>query len=177
MNYQHDGGRRGYRALPLWAQWVIPFAVATAIVVAVVLFVNHETNGVPAIAAYNSPSAVAEQHREDTILVRQQQAPHVARIRAGETPAVAARRSVVAYLTRLINRGSIDGPIRRVACHPASGSTGARLVFHCDLTASALMVTYPFYEVVQPSAGRVTYCQRIAPPIPSMTVPLSRRCT
>ena len=182
VNYSHGGGspqRRvsWYRSLPLWLQWVLPFAVAAALVLAVVLFVNHETNDVPAIASYNSPSAVAEQHREDTILVRQQQAPHVARIRPGEAPAVAARRATVAYMTRQINRGSIDGPVTSASCRPAAGSTSTRLVFHCGVTASALVVTYPFDAVVQPAAGRVTFCQRIAPPIPTMNVPVSRRCT
>jgi hypothetical protein len=155
----------------------LPFTVAGAFVLAVVLFVNHETNDVPAVASYNSQSAVAEQHREDAILVRQQQAPHVARAASGEAPAVAARRAVVAYMNRQINSGSMAGPIRHASCRAAAGSTRGRLVFHCFVTASALVVTYPFDDVVQPRAGTVTYCQRVAPPIPSMNIPVSRRCT
>ena len=182
MNSPRDsrsGGRRGFqfRELPLWLQWVLPFSVAAVVVIALVVVVNYETNDVPAVANYNSAAAVAEQHREDTILVRQQQAPHRGRLRAGESPALALRGAIVAWMTHQISIGSIDGPIKHSACKSAAGGTGTRLVFHCSLTASAQDVTYPFDGVVQRAAGAITWCQRIAPPIPSMNVPLSPRCT
>jgi len=88
------GGGFQFRALPLWLQWVLPFSVAGALVLALVLFVNAETN-TPVQANYNSPAAVAEQNREDTILVREQQAPHRATLRAGQTPGGALRVSIV----------------------------------------------------------------------------------
>jgi hypothetical protein len=156
-------------------QWFLPFAVAGGVVLALVLFVNYETNNVPAIAPVNSPKAVAEQYREANILVRQQQAPHVARLHAGRPALVALRDAVVAYVNHQINLGSFSGPIRRSSCRPAAGSASGRLVFRCDVTASSQMVTYPFYGVV--SEGMITYCQRVAPPIPSMDVPVSKRCT
>ena len=171
-----SGGQRGFRALPLWAQWAIPFAVAAATVVALIEFVNYETNNVPAIAGVSSPRAIREQNREDTILVQQQQAPHVARLKRGESPARAIRAAVVAYMNHQINLGSMDGPIRSSSCHAAGGTSG-RLLFRCAVTASAQLVTYPFDGVVQPALGRVTYCQRVTPPVPSMNVPVSRRCT
>jgi hypothetical protein len=182
VKYRRDGSsgrRRGfeYRALPLWLQWLLPFAVAGALVLALVLFVLHETNDVPAIAGYNSASAVREQHREDNILVRQQQAPHRAKLRTGVAPAVALRGSIVAWMTHQIDIGSIDGPIRRSSCHRAAGTTSGRLVFRCELTASAQSVTYPFDGVIQTAARAITWCQRVAPPIPSMNVPVSKRCS
>ncbi len=170
------GGFR-FRSLPLWAQWVLPFSVAGAIVLAVVLFVQYQTNQVPAIAGPNSAAAVAEQNREATILVRQQQAPHRARLRPGQSPAAGLRTAVVAYLSHQITVGNMDGPVERSSCHPAAGSTGVRQVFRCSVTASKQMVTYPFDGVVQPASGRITYCQRITPPVPSVNVPVSRRCT
>ncbi len=154
---------------------MIPFAVAAAVVIALIEFVNYETNNVPAIAGISSPRAVREQNREDTILVQQQQAPHVRRVKAGESPARAIRAAVVAYMTHQINVGSMDGPIRSSSCR-AAGGTASRLVFHCQVTASAQLVSYPFDGVVQPGLGRVTYCQRVTPPVPSMNVPVSRRC-
>jgi N-acetylglutamate synthase/N-acetylornithine aminotransferase len=182
VNYSGGGrspGRRGfsYRSLPLWLQWVLPFAVAGGLVLALVLFVNYETNSVPAIALVTNPNAVKEQNREDTILVRDQQAPHDAKLRAGASPTVALRAAVVGYLTRQISVGSMDGPVKHSSCRSAAGGTSGRLVFHCDVTASAQMVTYPFDGVVQPSTGVITYCQRVAPPVPSMNVPVSKRCT
>jgi hypothetical protein len=173
------GRRRGsfYRSLPLWLQWVIPFAVAGIVVLALVLFVNYETNSVPAVALVTNPSAVKEENREDTILVQQQQAPHQAKLTAGQPAAAGLRAAVLAYMTHQINVGSMDGPIKRSSCTPAAGGTGGRLVFHCAVTASAQIVTYPFDGVVQSASGEITYCQRVAPPIPSMNVPVSKRCT
>ncbi len=165
------------RSLPLWLQWVLPFAVAGGLVLALVLFVQSASNG-PVEDNYNSPAAVREQYREDNILVREQQAPHHAVLAAGK-PAGAALRKAVARLTmtRQINVGSIDGPITRASCKPATGGTSTRLVFRCAITTSAEMVTYPFDGVVQPSARAITYCQRITPPIPTMNVPVSKSCT
>lgn len=182
MKDQRDdrsGARRGfqYRALPVWLQWVLPFGVAAVVVVALVIFVQHETNDVPAVASYNSAAAVREQFREDNILVRQQQAPHHARLKTGEAAAAGLRGSIVAWMNHQIDVGAIAGPIRRTSCRPASGTTGGRLVFHCELTASAQSVTYPFDGVVETAAGAITWCKRVAPPIPSMNVPVSKRCT
>ncbi len=78
-------------------------------------------------------------------------------------------------MTHQINIGSMDGPIRSASCARAGGSS-TRTVFHCHVTASAQLVTYPFDGVVQPALRKVTYCQRVAPPIPSMNVPVSKRC-
>jgi hypothetical protein len=182
VNYpgdDHSSGRRGfqYRALPLWLQWFLPFAVAAVVVLALVLFVHYETNDTPAIAAYNSAAAVREQSREDAILVRQQQAPHHTKLATGQSAAVGLRRSIVAWMTHQINIGSIDGPIKRTVCQTVTGGTSGRRLFHCDLTASAQSVTYPFDGVVQSPGGAITWCQRVAPPIPSMNVPLSKLCT
>ncbi len=171
-----SGGRRGYRSLPLWAQWALPFAIAAALVIALVEFVNYETNDVSAIAGVTSPKAIREENREDTILVQQQQAPHVVRLKAGQSPARGIRAAVVAYMNHQINVGSMDGPIRSSSCRSVGGPS-RRLVFRCAVTAAAQVVTYPFDGVVQPASGRITYCQRVAPPIPSMNVPVSRRCT
>lgn len=182
MNYPDNSGsspRRGfsYRSLPLWLQWFLPFAFAGAVVLALVLFVNYETNDVPQIAPVNNPKAVAEQYREDRILVQELQAPRTAKLRAGESPAAGIRAAVIAYMSHQISIGTFDGPIKHTSCSAAGGATGSRLTFHCDLTASAQAVTYPFDGVVRPSTGVITYCRRVAPPIPSMNVPVSRRCT
>ena len=159
----------------MWLQWLLPFAVATAVVIALVEFVNHQTNNVPAIAAVSSPKAIAEENREDTILVREQQAPHVVKLTPGQSPAQGIHAAVVRYMTHQISIGSMDGPIRSSSCR-AAGGTSSRQSFHCQVTASAQRVTYPFYGVVAPASGVITYCQRVAPPVPSMNVPVSRRC-
>jgi hypothetical protein len=180
VNYSGSGGssgRRGfrYRSLPIWLQWVIPFAVAAILVLALVLFVNHETNSVPQIATV-TPSAAKEENREDTILVRQQQAPHTAKLSAGASAVNTLRGSITSWMAHQISLGNMNGPIKRLSCRTTAASTSARLVYSCDLTASAAL-TYPFDGVVQRSTGTITWCQRVAPPVPSMNVPVSKRCT
>jgi len=153
---------------------VLPFGFGTALVIAVVLFVHH-SNDVPLIAKVTNPQAIAEQNREDNIIVRQQQAPHVVKLKPGVTPSDGLRAAVVGYMTYQINQGAMDGPIKRASCRSVAGGTGVRQVLRCDVTASD--VTYPFDGVVQPAAGVITYCQRVQPPLPSMNIPVSKRCT
>jgi hypothetical protein len=156
-------------------QWVIPFAVAAVVVLALVLFVNYETNSVPQIATV-SPNAAKEESREDTILVRQQQAPHHAKLTVGASAVSALRSSITTWMTHQISLGNMNGPIKRLSCRTTTGSTSGRLVYSCDLTASAAL-TYPFDGVIQRSTGAITWCQRVTPPVPSMNVPVSKSCT
>ena len=149
--------------------------------IALVVFVEHQTNDVSPIAGVTSKSALIEENREDTDLVREQQAPHVAQLAPGSPRADGLRAAVVRYMHYEINHGVMDGPVKSSSCHARSAvmrgrrSGRARLVMHCDVTAAD--VTYPFDGVVQPSAKLITYCQRVAPPIPSLNIPVSKRCT
>jgi hypothetical protein len=153
---------------------VLPFTIAAVLVVAVVVFVRHQTDDVSQIAGVNNPSALVEQNREDAIIVRQQQAPHVYKLTAGLSPRAGARLAVLHYMTGQIGHGVMDGPIKSAGCRRRPKQTSS-LVLTCDVVAS--VVTYPFDAVVSPSAGTVTYCQVVAPPVPSMNIPVSSRCT
>lgn len=152
---------------------MLPFGVGAALVVGVVLFVQH-ANHLPQIDPVTNPTAIAEQNREDRIHVRQQQAPHVVKLKPGVTPSDGARAAVVGYMTHQIDDGAMDGPINRASCRSVTGGTTARQVLRCDVTASN--VNYPFDGVVQPATGVITYCQRVTPPVPSMNIPVSKRC-
>jgi hypothetical protein len=171
-----SGGGRSfrYRSLPVWLQWLLPFGVAAVLVVALVAFVHHQTNDVPQIAN-TSKSAIVEQNREDTIIVQQQQAPHVVKLKPGQAGGVGLRAAVVKYMSTQVAHGAMPGPVKSSVCHTLMGGTSARQLFRCDVTAAD--VTYPFDGVVEPAAGAITYCQRVAPPVPSMNVPVSKRCT
>ncbi len=62
------------------------------------------------------PRRFAEENREDTILVQQQQAPHVVKLGSSQSPAAGVHAAVVGYMTHQINIGSMDGPIRSSSC-------------------------------------------------------------
>jgi hypothetical protein len=157
----------------VWLQWLLPFTVAAILVLAAVAFVHHQTDDVPAIANVNGKAAVAEQ-AQDTIIVKQQQAPHVFRFKPGVTATSGAKQAVDRYMRYEVSHGAMDGPIKSSTCRSVGG-TSSRQVLQCRVTAS--VVTYPFDVVVTPSARLVTYCQRVAPPVPTMNVPVSDRCT
>jgi hypothetical protein len=169
--------RRGfrYRSLPVWLQWLLPFGTAAILIVALVVWVHHQTYDVPQIANVTNPKAIAEQNREDTIIVQQQQQPHVEKLKAGATPAEGLRAAVVGYMHYQINHGVMDGPIKSASCKALPGGVPGRQVLRCDVTAAD--VTYPFDGVVDPVAGVITYCQRVEPPIPSMNIPVDKSCT
>ena len=100
----------------------------------------------------------------------------MSRLRSGKKAGAALRTAVLAYMSHQIDVGAMDGPIRSSSCQSVGAGGGTRLVFHCRVIASAQMVAYPFDGVVETRSGVVTFCQRVAPPVPSMNVPVSPRC-
>ena len=89
------------------------------------------------------------------------------------------RTAVVGYMTHQINlRRRWTARSNRASCRAVTGGTTSRQVFRCQVTASAQNVTYPVRRGGRsPRSGVITYCQRVAPPVPSMNVPVSKRCT
>ena len=71
-----------------------------------------------------------------TSIVRQQQAPHVVKLKPGVTPSDGLRAAVVGYMTHQISHGAMDGPIKRASCRSSTGGTSARQVLRCDVTAA-----------------------------------------
>lgn len=166
--------RRGFGGLPRWTQFAVTFGIAAIVIVAVVLYVHHVGNDSGQEAPITSPRAVKEENREANILVRQDQAPHVATIAAGTSPADGLRAAVLKYMRHQIDIGVISGPLTKAACMARSGSTSTRSALRCDVTAA--QVTYPFYGVVATQSGQITYCKKDQAPIPSMNVPLAAKC-
>jgi hypothetical protein len=162
-----------YRSLPVWLQWLLPFSIAAIVFVALIVFVHHQTDDVPAIASVNGKAA-AVQNQEDRTIVSQQQAPHVFKLRGAVTATAGAKQAVDRYMSYEISHGAMDGPLKSSTCKSVGG-TKSRSVLQCRVTAS--VVTYPFDVVVAPSAHTATYCQRVAPPVPTMNIPVSGRCT
>jgi hypothetical protein len=161
---------------PMWAQWVLALGVATILVAALIVWVDHEQATANEPAPVVKPSAIAEQNREATVLVGQDQAPHTFRI-AGPTASVVAVRDAVDDVMRAeIKTGMISGELQGTSCSRlAPGSTATRSVFRC--TAEVGSVNYPFDGVVEPQARRVTVCKHDLSPIPRLQISVSDRCT
>lgn len=106
-------------------------------------------------------------------VIRQQQ-PYTTKLAAHANPGRAVRAAVTAYMTNQVNHDKITGPYQSNSCHHAGG-TSHRMRYHCTVIAAKL--TYPFDAVVQPASAEITYCQVVTPPIPSMRVPVTHRCT
>jgi hypothetical protein len=157
--------------LPLWSRWVLSVLVALVVLVLVVRFVS--THNTDATATQSGPALVRANH-EGEIVVEQDQAPHVVKLRAGVAPASGIAHAVRADMNYEINQGFLNGPLRRATCEPLK-SHGDSLRFSC--TVIAANVNYPFLGVVDVAAKRITYCKRDPPPVPSENIPVSRRCT
>ncbi len=127
-----------YRTLPVWAQWVIPFAVAIAVILFLVLWVHHQTNDVPSEAAVTNKGALKEQSRENTILEEQIQAPKQAQAKAGAAPAVALKGAITAWLNHQISIGAYSGPLTRVSCGTAKLRIDGRLTILASTSARAV---------------------------------------
>lgn len=156
--------------LATWARWVLPFGIAAALVVGLVLYVDHHNSD--GLAPQN-PAALARANREAEIVVAQDQAPHVIRLRSAANPGAAFAHAVRAEVNGLVNRGIIDGTLQHVAC-ARHGGRGDTLGFSCRAVVAG--VNYPFVGVVHVAARQLVYCKRDEPPVPSQNIPISPRC-
>jgi hypothetical protein len=155
-------------------RWVLSIAAGVTILVLIVRFVSSNSTSGP--GAPINPAAVAEANRESEILVREDEAPHVVRLKPGTAPSSALNATVRAYVASLIAHQIVIGPIGRSACIPLAHHGGrAPLPFRCAVIAGG--VGYPFLAAVDVRARRITYCKQDPPPIPSENIPVSRRCT
>ena len=158
------------RRPPMWARWVLSLSAGAIVLLVLVLFVEHNSND---SEATQSPAAVARANREAAIVVAEDQAPHTASLKRGSSARGALVDAVRGDMTAMINKGIIEGTLRHLACTQTGGHAG-RSAFRC--TAVAAGVNYPFLGVADVRAHQVTYCKRDEPPVPSMNIPVSRRC-
>ncbi|MFZ0040202.1 MAG: hypothetical protein WAK93_02770 [Solirubrobacteraceae bacterium] len=156
--------------LPLWVRWAISGVIAVIVIVALILFVDRHNNN---DLATLSPAANARANREAEIVVSQDQAPHVLKLKAGVAGKQAFTKAIRAAMTQLLAKGQIDGPFDRVSCRH-TGSSPGHTRYAC--TGKADDVNYPFVGVIDERAGQITYCKRDPPPVPSENIPLSPRC-
>lgn len=160
-----------YLRLPLWARFALAAVIAAALVVAMVLFVDRHNTNAP---TSTNIAAAVQANRDAEILISQDQAPRSVRLAGGLSPTAALVHAVRARMVHQIAIGAIDGPLGHARCIASGPGAGGRHPYRCTVVAGS--VTYPFLAVVNTSARQVTYCKRDAAPVPSESVPVSRRC-
>jgi hypothetical protein len=155
----------------MWAKWVLSFGVGAILVVALVIYVDHNNSDSPPSENF---AVQAKANREAEAVVATDQAPHVVRIAHGASPRAGFVGTVRTAMDGYVSKGIIDGPLQRVRCR-RTGASGGTVGFSCVATAND--VNYDFVGVVDRSSHRLTYCKRDEPPVPSQNVAVSRRCT
>jgi hypothetical protein len=157
----------------MWAQWTMSLSAAVLLVGALIVWVDNRSPG--AAQPVVNRSALAEENREAAIVIGQDQKPHVARLGSHISPRTGLTVAVKAFMTHQLSLGVISGNLQSVSCAGAAGGTAARGTYRCNAVASN--VTYPFDAVVYPATRQIVYCKRDLPPVPSMNIPVSARCT
>lgn len=156
--------------VPLRVQWAIALLVGAAAVVALVLFVDHNNNDKEATG---SAKTLARENQQAQILIGQLQAPRTAAIAPGQSAQAAAAVAVTRTMRRRIRTGDVSGSFQGIACR-RTGTRGPRQAVSCH--AKAGNVTYPYLGVADVRTGKLTYCWRDVPPLPSERIPVSPRC-
>jgi hypothetical protein len=161
------------RQLPLWLRYVFALGTAAILFAALVIFVHHNQQPLTETPASATPAELRTEQQQDKIVVEQQQAPHVTRLAAHSHGTAAVSSAVTRYMSFEVSRGFIAGPLDGHAMCAPDGGTAARQTFRCKVYAGqgAGRLMYPFDAVVQPTAQRVTYCQVVTSPLPSLPSP------
>jgi hypothetical protein len=157
------------RRPPMWLRWVLALSVAALLAVALIVFVSHHNDNLP---AGGRPKAEERANLESAIVVSQDQAPRVVRIAAG-TPRAAVTQAIGHAMTLRIAKGQAGAPLQGVSCRATvtrAGATGYR----CRATAAS--VGYPYQAVLNRRTRTLTFCKYDDPPVPSMNIPVSPRC-
>lgn len=160
-----------YLNLALWQRFTLAIALATVLMVAMVVFVSqNNTNFNPSTNLAQSARA----NRDSEILIAQDQAPRSARLPRGLAPAAGLAQAIHTRLAAQVRQGGISGPLTAARCRAAGLVTGARRAFACTVQSGG--VVYPFAGVVETTARRIILCKRDPPPVASDSVPLSPLC-
>jgi hypothetical protein len=155
----------------MWAKFAVSLGVGLILLVALVVFVDHNNTDSNQTL---TPSEQAKVNREAERVVAADQAPHVITLTAGDSPRAGFVRTVRATMTGLITKGLVDGPLQRAHCRRHGGG-GGRLAFLCVATANDQ--NYDFLGVVDVTAHQLTWCRREPPPVPTDRIPVSPACT
>jgi predicted GNAT superfamily acetyltransferase len=156
--------------IPLVARWALCLLLGAVVIVLLVAFVSHNNgNG----EATLSKAKLKQEYSKDTILVHQEQAPHVVRVDSAAGAPAALAAGVGRVMHRQVTANILPGPVQHVRCWE-NARKGSRVAFHCS--AKAADISYPFLAVYTPSTHRAVFCKKVYAPVASEDIPVSGRC-
>ena len=153
----------------MWVRWALSLGVAALLAVGLIVFVSHHNDN---LLARESPKAAERANRLAAIVVSQDQAPHRVTLVAGTSRAAVVQAIRHAMTVRIATGGAV-GPLQGVRCATA-GTRASEIGYRCRATAAG--VGYPYQAVLDRRTRTLTFCKNDAPPVPSMNIPVSRRC-
>jgi hypothetical protein len=158
------------RSPPLWARWALAIVVAVTVIATIVIVADR------AGPEGSSESGVeAEINRMADILISEDEAPIVASLPAGSTPASALERAIASNVRQRIAQDQIAGPLQSVSCTAAGATSAGRDPYRC--TVHSADIAYPFLAVVDESRQQLTFCRVDQPPEGSgPEIPISASC-
>jgi hypothetical protein len=154
----------------LWMRWAISIIVGVAVVVALVVFVEHNNSN---SQAKGSTKSLERENQEAQVIVGADQVPHTVTLKNGQSVPAGFVAAVRADIRHRLKTGNIQGHVQKIGCHRSGARTG-RVAYSC--VAQVQNVKYPFVGVFTVKSKRITYCKRDLPPLPSETIPVSPRC-
>ena len=156
--------------LPLWTRWVLAVTVFASLGLAAFLFARGRNSTAPTLDAQGTIEANAV----GQIVVRQDQAPHVAGWRADSPAARALRDAIIADVRARIASRDLTGPLGSVSCAPVRRASHQREPFVCSVVSASL--AYTFYGVADRGTRTLTWCKQDPVEDAGLAVPLSASC-
>jgi len=164
------------RRLPLWARWLTTIGVYLVLLAVAVLLVHKLASSSSSARSPAEAHAVAEANNVGRIAISEDEAPHVATLAAGASPAGGLERAISADVRRRIADGELTGPLQSIHCTAGAGQRAGRVGFSCTVISAG--ITYPFLAVADASTHELTWCKldRASAGDAALEVPVSPRC-
>src|ERR1700753_3311598 len=105
----------------MWAKFAVSLTVGVILLVALVIFVNHNNTDSNQTL---TPSEQAKVNKEAARVVAADQAPQVIKLTRGASPHAAFVHMVHAARSGLVSKGVVDGPLQRARCPRHGGRAG-----------------------------------------------------
>ncbi len=149
---------------PIWARWALGSLLALAAIASVVVAIHRAGPEGPTSEA----GAEAEINRISDIAIAEDQAPHIASLPAGSSPAIALEQAIASDVRKRIADELLTGPLQSVTCAVSGAASTGRDPYRCAVRSAG--ISYTFLAVVNEGRKRITWC-KVDPPAVDGTGP------